>query len=155
MLGDSVIVSPTEPTGNDRRKVWFNKDENSIYVRNSNGVYEEFIKKSEDIYTKEETKTNKVWINGKPIYRKVITASINANTTDNIISIVDIPYDMIMINYGESYNSWDTNTTSSLNWYSSATDTGLCWINSTKEIRIINNSPTNRTYFITLEYTKQ
>ena len=44
LLGDSVIVSPTEPVGNDRRKVWFNKDENSIYVRNSNGVYEEFTK---------------------------------------------------------------------------------------------------------------
>ena len=28
MLGDSVIVSPTEPVGNDRRKVWFRKGKN-------------------------------------------------------------------------------------------------------------------------------
>lgn len=28
LLGDSVIVSPTEPTGNDRRKVWFRKGKN-------------------------------------------------------------------------------------------------------------------------------
>ena len=129
--------------------------EPQIFIKNANEIYEEFIKKQEDIYSTEEKKTNKVWIDGKPIYRKVITASINANTTDNVISIADIPYDIIMINYGESYNAWDTNTTSSLNWYSSATDGGLCWVNSDKEIRIINNSVTNRTYVITLEYTKK
>lgn len=46
----SVIVSPTEPTGKNRKKVWMqNTDEDKkIYIKNSNDVYEEFVKK-EDI----------------------------------------------------------------------------------------------------------
>lgn len=41
-----VIVSPTEPTTNE--KVWFKTDNNSIMVKNDNGEFEEFIKKEED-----------------------------------------------------------------------------------------------------------
>ena len=44
--GAEIFVGAEEPTTGE--KVWFNKNKNSIYVRNSNGVYEEFIKK-EDI----------------------------------------------------------------------------------------------------------
>ena len=44
--GAEIFVGAEEPVAGE--KVWFNKDKNSIYVRNSNGVYEEFIKK-EDI----------------------------------------------------------------------------------------------------------
>lgn len=45
----SLIVSPTEPTGKNRKKVWMqNTDEDKkIYIKNSNDVYEEFIKKDE------------------------------------------------------------------------------------------------------------
>ena len=42
-----VYVGAEEPTTGE--KVWFNKNKNSIYVRNSNGVYEEFAKKSEGL----------------------------------------------------------------------------------------------------------
>lgn len=37
-----VYVGAEEPITGE--KVWFNKNKNSIYVRNSNGVYEEFTK---------------------------------------------------------------------------------------------------------------
>ena len=33
LLGDSVIVSPTEPVGDNRRKVWFKEDRNNIYKK--------------------------------------------------------------------------------------------------------------------------
>lgn len=42
-----------------------------IYVRNSNGVYEEFTKKSEEVYSTEEQVIG-TWIDGKPLYRKVV-----------------------------------------------------------------------------------
>ena len=45
--------------------------EPQIYVRNSNGVYEEFIKKSEEVYSTEEQVIG-TWIDGKPLYRKVV-----------------------------------------------------------------------------------
>ena len=50
--------------------MWFKNDDNSIYVRN-NGVYEEFIKKSEEVYSTEEQVIG-TWIDGKPLYRKVV-----------------------------------------------------------------------------------
>lgn len=66
----SLIVSPTEPTGKNRKKVWMQNTDKKIYIKNSNDVYEEFIKKQEDTG----------WINGTTIgnennnqvrYRKV------------------------------------------------------------------------------------
>lgn len=45
--------------------------EQKIYVRNSNGVYEEFAKKSEEVYSTEEQVIG-TWIDGKPLYRKVV-----------------------------------------------------------------------------------
>ena len=60
--------------------------EPQIFVRNSNGVYEEFIKKQEDIYSTEEQKTNKVWIDGKPLYKKVL--KINNIRIDNSTIII-------------------------------------------------------------------
>ena len=43
----SLIVSPTEPQGKNRKKVWMqnNDEDKKIYIKNSNDVYEEFIKK--------------------------------------------------------------------------------------------------------------
>ena len=43
--GAEIFVGAEEPTTGE--KVWFNKNKNSIYVRNSNGVYEEFIEKTD------------------------------------------------------------------------------------------------------------
>lgn len=45
-----VVVSSTEPTGDNREKVWMQntETEQKIYVKNDNDVYEEFYRK-EDI----------------------------------------------------------------------------------------------------------
>ncbi len=45
--------------------------EPKLLLRNSNGVYEEFIKKSEEVYSTEEQRIG-TWIDGKPLYRKVV-----------------------------------------------------------------------------------
>lgn len=110
LLGDRVVVSPTEPTGDNRKKVWMQKGKNKfnpndktkyirvcfndgtatdiqleqgttattyepyvedkIYIKNNNDVYEEFIKKQEEVYSTTETKIG-TWIDGKTLYRKV------------------------------------------------------------------------------------
>lgn len=45
----SLIVSTTEPQGKNRKKVWIQNTDTDkrIYIKNSNDVYEEFIKKEE------------------------------------------------------------------------------------------------------------
>lgn len=80
-----IFVGAEEPITGE--KVWFNKDKNSIYVRNSNGVYEEFAKKSEEVYSTEEQRIG-TWIDGKPLYRKVINAKPTiSNSSYQTISI--------------------------------------------------------------------
>lgn len=57
--------------------------EQKIYVRNKNGVYEEFIKKSEEVYSTVETKIG-TWVDGKPLYRKVISSTLPKVTTEDV-----------------------------------------------------------------------
>lgn len=42
----SVVVSPTEPVGVNRKKVWLQNvaNQEKMYVKNDNNVYEEFMK---------------------------------------------------------------------------------------------------------------
>ena len=57
--------------------------EKKIYVKNDNGVYEEFINADnvKNDYSLRETKIG-TWIDGKPLYRKVVTGTFGAVTQD-------------------------------------------------------------------------
>lgn len=52
---------------------------NQIFVRNSNGVYEEFIKKHEEIYSTEE-KIIGTWVDGKTLYGKTFIFTTDSET---------------------------------------------------------------------------
>lgn len=67
--------------------------EPQIFVRNSNGVYEEFTKKSEEVYSTEEQVIGK-WIDGKPLYRKVIINTLPKVATENVPVIKKISIDV-------------------------------------------------------------
>ena len=54
----------------------------------------------QDVYSTEEVKTNKVWVDGKPIYRKVINLGILPNTTSKQISHNISNYDYVTKLYG-------------------------------------------------------
>jgi hypothetical protein len=65
---------------------------------------EVFINSKQDIYSTSEVKTNKVWVNGKPIYRKMIVA--NPYTSGSNININNLNIDKITYFYGlRSYNN--------------------------------------------------
>lgn len=56
---------------------------------------------NKEIYSTDEVKTNKVWIDGKPIYRKVATQTFTTSDSENIISGFDISViDNIISFYG-------------------------------------------------------
>lgn len=145
-----VYIGAEEPTTGE--KVWFNKDENSIFVRNSNGVYEEFAKKSEEVYSTEEQRIG-TWIDGKPLYRIIKECDVSAKETQSN-DISSIPYDTIFINLGKSFNRWVDNSSASIVWNTSDNDKGNVWINYEKKLNILNSSNAARHYWITLEYTK-
>ena len=58
--------------------------EPKIYVRNSNGVYEEFTKKSEEVYSTEEQRIG-IW-NGKKLYRKTIEVDTSSSFTNSTLT---------------------------------------------------------------------
>lgn len=126
--------------------------EPQIYVRNSNGVYEEFAKKSEEVYSTEEQRIG-TWIDGKPLYRIIKEYDVSAKETQSN-DISSIPYDTIFINFGKSFNRWVANSSSSIIWNTSDNDKGNVWINYEKKLNILNSSNAARHYWITLEYTK-
>lgn len=70
--------------------------EPKIYIKNSNDVYEEFIKKDEgEIYSTEEQKIG-TWVDGKPLYRKVISSTLPKVITEDVgvTKIVSIDADI-------------------------------------------------------------
>ena len=110
-----------------------------------------------DTYSTSEIKTNGIWINNKPIYRKVIEKTVNSNTTGTV-DLSGLGYDVIWVNQGKSFNQYNTTASSSgVSWAnnpSSNSDYGLVYINQSKVMNIKNNSGANRTYYVTIEYTK-
>ena len=126
--------------------------EQKLFVRNSNGVYEEFTKKSEEVYSTEEQRIG-TWIDGKPLYRIIKECDVSAKETQSN-DISSIPYDTIFINLGKSFNRWVDNSSASIVWNTSDNDKGNVWINYEKKLNILNSSNAARHYWITLEYTK-
>lgn len=126
--------------------------EPKLSVRNSNGVYEEFAKKSEEVYSTEEQRIG-TWIDGKPLYRIIKECDVSAKETQSN-DISSIPYDTIFINLGKSFNRWVDNSSASIVWNTSDNDKGNVWINYEKKLNILNSSNAAKHYWITLEYTK-
>lgn len=67
----SVIFSEIQLEEGEKATTYEAYIEPKLFVRNSNGVYEEFTKKSEEVYSTEEQVIG-TWIDGKPLYRKVV-----------------------------------------------------------------------------------
>ena len=116
----------------------------------------EYIDESE-VYSTSEVKTNKVWIDGKPIYRKVIsfTTTISSNTlftlAHNIsnLSYYKITEAIVKSESGLSYTlpmvGYGTNTTDKL----------FCYMNGTN-IYFYSNGSWGAIWkkYVTIEYTK-
>lgn len=108
-----------------------------------------------EAYSTTETKTNKVWINGKPIYRKVFlipsgSLSSGDNTIDTgltNVTIVNIDGNIQSGNY-----AW------SVNFYRDATNTCETYFNKSDNTIRMHLGPTypqtTSTGYVILEYTK-
>ena len=130
--------------------------EQQIFIKNSNEVYEEFIKKSEEVYSTEKQRIG-TWIDGKPLYRITIpNIAVGANK-QVAVDLSKYNYNEIWIDNGNTFNHYaNSNLTSSgVNWINNDfIDTGTVWINQNKIMNVKNHSTSDRTYFITLKYTK-
>ena len=133
--GGSVTVAPDEPT-----------EDTKLYIESTDLDFQGEI--VDDIYSTSEIKTNKIWIDGKPIYRKVInsgslslsTTPTNVNTyTSNIDKVIDINFMYRFTDY-TWFKNWNLNEL-------------MCRPNGIVVITTYESATFPETY-ITLEYTK-
>ena len=106
-----------------------------------------------DIYSTTETKTNKVWIDGKPIYRKVINIGALPNTSSKDVNHNISNLDKIINYYGSAQTSGGSYLCLPYASTSSGTTVQL-WANSTIVRVITGTDRTDYSGYIILEYTK-
>ena len=156
--GDEVAVSTTEPT-EESIKLWINPDESvnvyGSYISNTYGTsqaigYSQEYANKNLVYSTTETDTGKRWIDGKTIYRKVISSgSISLSTTATYISTgVSNLGQMIDIQFMFKYNAGST-------WFKlwNMNELGYNY-NQNKVFISTNQSATFDDSFIIIEYTK-
>ena len=107
-----------------------------------------------DMYSTEETKTNKVWINGKPIYRKVVDCGALPNTGKK-----QIAHGIKNVEMFVGYSAIATNgeTTFFLSLASPVTAAANIYViesGANIEIMTGNDRSSFTTCYVTLEYTK-
>lgn len=101
--------------------------------------------KDGEIYSTSEVKTNKVWIDGKPIYRKMIQISVG--TTEVSYSIAN-NISQAWIDMGSSWITWGGNRT-----YPLSRLMAEYYITNDLKLALKSVSGTN-TGYVAVEYTK-
>lgn len=131
--------------------------EPKLSVRNSNGVYEEFAKKSEEVYSTEEQRIG-TWIDGKPLYRKIVNAQFGTvvQGTETTVEVNLKNVDFILV---DKY--WlDRKTASSVINQGYVTDalylgyTSFSNSNTTLRFRTKQSWVSNTAIYAIIEYTK-
>lgn len=129
-----------------------------------NNVIKEYVdNKVLDIYSTSEIKTNKIFVDGKPIYRKVVytntTTGMPSATNLNISDLDSITYIDVLLIQTRSAGGYQYKKS----YYQGDNDNWRWWLNDERENnRQVMNfagslsslSSTNRKCQITVEYTK-
>ena len=95
----------------------------------------------------------------KPLYRKVIETTINANAnlTTKLSDLGITGQDIVLINLGKSIAKYGTAPNfgwSPVSYYISGSDSSVVYINTVGSLVIKNNTGGSRDYKVVLEYTK-
>lgn len=110
---------------------------------------------SSDTYSTEEIKTNKIWIDGKPIYRKVVVIDSIGNNLNYSIEYDCSYMDTVWINQSCSF-MYAEHETLPLNWFYEPNYFARIWLNKNVGIRVrANGDLSTHTAYLTLEYTKK
>lgn len=109
---------------------------------------------NKEVYSTDEVKTNKVWIDGKPIYRKVITQTITTPSSENIISDFDTSLINTMISFYGSIKQ-TSGTQAPISYYDSENDGAFVYMSKLHN-RFVFNAKTAGVgdVILIVEYTK-
>ena len=95
----------------------------------------------------------------KPLYRKVIEATVNANAnlTTKLSDLGITGQDIVLIDLGKSIAKYGTAPNfgwSPVSYYISGSDNSVVYVNTVGSLVIKNNTVVSRDYKVVLEYTK-
>ena len=157
---NEISISPNQPTEYNY-KLWFPggtiKTKASEVINSMNGNQTDLAPSVDavknyvnEIYSTDEIKTNKIWIDGKPIYRKVLGGTTNASTDSALGSIpnLDTLIDIRGVT-GDTYKGGITwiNLSANPQQYRQVYVTGT-------NVRMVQQASEETPYRIILEYTK-
>jgi hypothetical protein len=127
-----------------------------IYTKNDNGVYEEFYNEAEhnkEIYSENEIRIG-TWIDGKPLYRKVIIGTIGSSLGNYETNIYNLHIDER--GKFEAYIYDSNNSKHLIGYYNGTTYIRAYYVKDRAGISIGGNMGnfSNQKYELILEYTK-
>ena len=160
---DEIAISTSEPT--EHEKLWVNPNQlvkaYGTYISNTHGSsqtigYSQEYVNRDNTYSTSEIKTNKVWIDGKPIYRIVLDTT-DTNSTSNWkqynYSTLGIPSGIDTAWFPEAYSIIvQENNPYVESFYSQGTR--IQTSPATAKINILGNGTAYSRYIIIMEYTK-
>ena len=110
--------------------------------------------KDGEIYSTSEIKTNKIWIDGKPIYTKVYIGTYSGS---GLISIPESDLDYLINYYGYIRSKYDERYVPIPSVFTSdaSYNAGVSFFRSNRiEIRLGSNFSNSSVYAFVIEYTK-
>ena len=130
-----IVVYPNEP-----------EDDTQLYIEEMDldGNYEV----NTETYSTEETLTNKIWVDGKPVYRKTYLLS-NVTSALSNIDVTSLNIDKIINLYGMSYNN---SLQIPINFYNTGNFNQCYYSSNIKAIQYQFNYGSDA--YIIIEYTK-
>lgn len=108
-------------------------------------------------YSTSETNTGKTWIDGKPIYRKVLTFTTGSSAGDMSVNIGESNIDKVVYSYGFTFRDSDGEERPMPNIYRNMSSEYALAIYSTTRTGVqltYGGSRTNMSGYIIVEYTK-
>lgn len=145
-----IWIDPTDTVTNIGTEVVNNLDGDETHMAPSVHAI-----KSANTYSTEEVKTGDTWIDGRPIYRKVIQQNVS-DTTDGNIPIDITGVNDIWINTSKTFFKWSSFPWAVPIFYQTSSNYLSLYINDTniKYYGKLSNYNLTGTLYITLEYTK-
>ena len=115
--------------------------------------------KDAEVYSTNEVKTNKIWIDGKPIYRKTFVINGNSSTGQQNyqFELASLNWETVTFIYGTTYqetNSYYRDLHDAYAYDSTATsEYSGAWTSGTL-LRVRSRGIAVSKFYVTLEYTK-
>lgn len=166
--GNSIHIGSDTPT-NPATQLWVDPNEplqligtevtNSMEGTESNKAPSVQAVKNymnrDNVYSTDEIKTNKVWINNKPIYRKAYYVNAFANNSNVYLDINVENVDTVISANGYAKNSSHTETIFLNSSYSNDIHDSIVWEESANKIRLHSTSDrSGYSGYVWIEYTK-